>query len=97
MLISYQVKFDESRREVLKMGRCCCCCRSRGSQEEPEDEIGDGGGGGCCCCGRRGASIIFSLLGLLFAAAVITGPVYVYNHDQVRIVIGQEKRGNVSK
>ena len=65
-----------------KMGRCCCC-RRRGSQEEPEDESGSGGGG-CCCCGRRGASITFALLGVVFAAAVITGPVYVYNHDQVR-------------
>ena len=39
-------------------------------------------GSKCCCCGKRGATISFALLGLLLAAAVITGPVYIYKTDQ---------------
>jgi len=61
------------------MARCCCCCGGRRNQDQPEDE----GRQGCCCCGRRGASITFALLGIVFAAAIIAGPVYVYNVDQV--------------
>ena len=45
--------------------------------------------GGCCgskccscCCGKRGATVVFALLGLLLAAAVITAPVYIYKTDQ---------------
>jgi len=37
----------------------------------------------CCpCCGKRGATVAFSLLGLLLASAVITPPVYIYKTDQ---------------
>ena len=35
-----------------------------------------------CCCGKRGATITFSLIGIMLAAAVIVPPVYIYTTDQ---------------
>ena len=61
--------------------KCCCRC-----------------GGACCgcCCGKRGATITFSIIGLLLAVAVIVPPVYVYMTDRqfekLFPVIGISKR-----
>lgn len=53
------------------MGKCSgtCSCRCCNCSD-------------CCCGGPRGATIFFSLVGLLLAAAVIIPPVYVHETDQ---------------
>ena len=50
------------------MVKCCKCCK----------------GTACCgcCCGKRGATITFSLVGILLAIAVIVPPVYIYMTDR---------------
>ena len=50
------------------------CCRSCGS------------GNSCCgcCCSKRGATVCFSLVGLVLAVAVIVPPVYVYAATEER-------------
>ncbi|XP_040563409.1 uncharacterized protein [Lepeophtheirus salmonis] len=60
-----------------------CCSRRRSSREDDSSrKCCKGKACCCCCCSKRGATICFSIIGLIMASGVIVPPVWVYLHDQ---------------
>eukprot|EP00096_Caligus_rogercresseyi_P000936 TRINITY_DN1149_c0_g3_i3.p1 TRINITY_DN1149_c0_g3~~TRINITY_DN1149_c0_g3_i3.p1 ORF type:complete len:311 (-),score=57.21 TRINITY_DN1149_c0_g3_i3:1192-2124(-) len=61
-----------------------CCGQNSSRQDGARRSSGCCGGKACCCCccSKRGASICFSLIGLILATGVIVPPLWIYLHDQ---------------